>query len=180
MNESKIAVRYAKAFFELAKEKNLVEKLRSDIDLVAGMCAQSEFLLLVESPVIKTSRKLAIFNELLAKKMNKLSLNFMLMVVENKREIHLPAICRNFIDRYRAMKGVKSAKITTTEALDEKLEEKIKASIKKLFNTEVELICEENKELIGGFVLRVGDQQIDASVANKLKRIEREFLNTTL
>lgn len=180
MNQSKIAVRYAKAFFQIAQEKNMLDKLRSDMDLLTGMCLQHDFILLLESPVIKTSRKKEIFNDLLVKKVDALTLNFLIMIADNKREIYIPGICRNFIDFDRSLKGVKAAKITTVQKLDKKLEEKIKTTIKELFKTDVELTTEENEELIGGFILRVGDQQIDASVANKLRKIEREFLNTTI
>lgn len=180
MNQSKIAVRYAKAFFQVAQEKNLLEKLRNDIELIAEICAQDEFKLLLESPVVKTSRKKDIFSDILNKKVELLTLNFMNMIADNKRESHIPAICRNFIDKYREYKGVKAAKVITAVAMDSKLEEKIRTTIGELFNAEVELVAEENDELIGGFILRVGDQQIDASIANKLRKIEREFLNTTI
>jgi len=180
MNQSKIAVRYAKAFFQVAQEKNILDKLRSDMDLIAGMCKQSDFILLLESPIVKTSRKKAIFGELLSKKVDALTINFLNMIADNKREIHISGICRNFIDLDRSIKGIKAAKITTVQKLDAPLKDKIKATIKELFKTDVELTTEENEELIGGFVLRVGDQQIDASVANKLRKIEREFFNTTI
>lgn len=180
MNESKIAVRYAKAFFQVAQEKGMLDKLRGDINLLFEMCEQEDFILLLESPIVKTSRKKNIFGELLKGKVDALALNFVNMIADNKREAYIPAICRNFIAQYREFKGVKAAKVTTAIALDKKLEDKIKKTIGDLFNTEVELSTEENNDIIGGFVLRVGDQQIDASVASKLKKIEREFLNTTL
>lgn len=180
MNHSKIAVRYAKAFFQVAQEKQILEKLRADIDLIFQLSQQEDFMLLLESPIVKTSRKKDIFKDLFSIKIDKLTLNFVNMIADNKREAHIPAICRNFIDRYREFKGVKAAKVTTAVPLDKELEERIKLTISKLFNTDVELSTEEDKELVGGFILRVGDQQIDASVASKLRNIEREFLNTTI
>ena len=175
MNQSKISVRYAKAFFQVAQEKNVLEELRSDIDLVSQACTQTDFILLLESPIVKIHRKKEIFEKLFGENVNALTLNFLNMIADNKREAYIPAICRNFVDQYRKINGIKAAKVTTATALDKKSEEKIKATIAKLFNTQVELTTEEDSEIIGGFILRVGDQQIDASVANKLRKIEREF-----
>ncbi len=180
MNQSKISVRYAKAFFQVAQEKNVLEELRSDIDLVAQACTQTDFILLLESPIVKIDRKKEIFKELFSKNVSTLTLNFLNMITDNKREAYIPSICRNFVDQFRTLKGIKAAKVTTAKALDAKSAEKIKATIANLFSTQVELTTEENSDIIGGFILRVGDQQIDASVANKLRKIEREFLNTTL
>lgn len=180
MNQSKIAVRYAKAFFQVAQEKGKQDKLRADVDLLFEMCMQEDFNLLLNSPVIKTSRKKEIFSKILSDKVDSLTVGFVNMITDNKREAHIPAICRNFIDQYRELKGIKAAKVTTAVALDDILADKIKSTISELFKTEVELSTEENSDLIGGFVLRVGDKQIDASVASKLRQIEREFLKTTL
>lgn len=180
MNDSKIAVRYAKAFFLVAQEKNLLDELRKDIALITTLGQEKEFGLLVESPVIKVSQKKAAFQSILKGKVNALTLQFLEMITENKREAYILDICRNFNARFMALKGIKPAKVTTALSLDEKQKAKISETIATLFKTEVELTTEENDELIGGFVLRVGDQQIDASVATKLRKLERELLNTIL
>ncbi len=180
MNQSKIAVRYAKAFFELALEKNQLEKLKKDIDTIAAASVQQDIQLLLESPVVKTSKKKKLLASIFKEKVEAMSLNFLLMIADNKREMHIPAICRNFIDRYRKHKGIKAAKVTTALDIDDDLKKQISKVIADVFNSEVELTTAENTELIGGFILRVGDQQIDASVSTKLKKIKREFLSKTV
>jgi F-type H+-transporting ATPase subunit delta len=180
MNQSKIAVRYAKALFQVAQEKNILDTLKKDMEQVALTCEQSDFILLLESPVINTARKREIITDIFTKKINDLSLRFLLMIADNKREVHIPGICRNFIDQYLAFKGIKAAKVTTASSIDADTRQQIAKVISDLFNTEVELETEENAELLGGFVLRVGDDQIDASVAAKLNKIKREFLDTSI
>ena len=180
MNQSKIAVRYAKAFFELALEKNQLEKLKKDIDTIAAASVQQYIQLLLESPVVKTSKKKKLLASIFKEKIENMSLNFLLMIADNKREMHIPAICRNFIDKYRKYKGIKAAKVTTALDIDDDLKKQISKVITDVFNSEVELTTAENTELIGGFILRVGDQQIDASVSTKLKKIKREFLSKTV
>lgn len=180
MNQSKIAVRYAKAFFELALEKDQLEKLKKDIDTIDAACGQQDIQLLLDSPVVKTSKKKELFTSIFKGKIEDITLNFLLMITGNKREMHIPAICRNFIDKYRKHKGVKAAKVTTSSLIGEDLKQQIRKVIADVFNSEVELTTAENSDLIGGFILRVGDQQIDASVSTKLKKIKREFLSKTV
>ncbi len=176
MNESKIAVRYAKAFFELGQEKNQLGKLRTDIEFIALTCEQPNIKLLLESPVVKISKKKQILTEIFKSNIQVLSLNFILMIIDNKREMHIPAICRNFIDKYRKHKGIKAAKVTTAFAIDDSLKKQIIKVISDIFKSNVELTTAENSEIVGGFILRVGDQQIDASVSSKLNKIKRELI----
>lgn len=180
MNQSKIAVRYAKAFFIVAQEKKLQKAFKNDIDLVSELTKTSDFNMIMESPTVKKNQKKEVVKQLIQKKVNPLTLSFLNMIIENKREMYLSAICRNFIEQYRKTQGIKEATITTAVKLDKQLTNKIKDIITNLFNTQVELSVKEDKNLIGGFVLRVGDQQINAGIANKLQQIEREFLNTTV
>lgn len=180
MNQSKIAVRYAKAFFQLAEEKKMQTSLKTDIQFVQELAQVTDFQRLMESPTVKKTQKKKVVKQLTEKKINPLTLSFLNMIIENKREVYLPAICRNFIAQYRNTQGIKEASITTATKLDKELSQKIKEIVTQLFKTEIELSVKEDKKLIGGFVLRVGDQQIDAGIATKLKQIERSFLNTTI
>ena len=65
MNESIITVRYAKAFFSLAKEKGQLDELKKDIESVLNICSESkEFILFLESPIVKTSKKVNLIKEI--------------------------------------------------------------------------------------------------------------------
>jgi F-type H+-transporting ATPase subunit delta len=177
MNNSKIAVRYAKAFFELGIEKNKLDDFRKDIDFIAGTIKQNDIQLLIESPVVKTSEKKKIFTDIFGKKIQELSLKFLLMIIDNRRETHIADICRNFTQQYLNHKGIKAATVTTATPIDEELQNKITKVIADIFKTDIELTTIDKQEIIGGFILRVGDKQLDASVSGKLSKIKREFLN---
>lgn len=90
MDQSAITVRYAKAFFELAKEKNLLEPLKADIELVASVGADSaDFILLLESPIVKTSKKIELITAIFQGSVNELTLNFLnLIAKKQKRSAH--------------------------------------------------------------------------------------------
>ncbi len=181
MDESKITVRYAKAFFSLAKEKQMLDVLKTDIELIMRLASESaDFVLLLESPVIKTSQKEKLFQSIFNGKVDEMSLNFLKLIAENKREVHIPGICRNFLNLYRQDQGVKSAVITSAIPLNKDILTQVKSQLKQAFNTDVELEAKVKDELIGGFVLRVDDQQIDASLATQLRKVKEELLQTEI
>lgn len=181
MDQSKINVRYSKAFFTLAKDKGLTEELRRDARLISDVCAtSSDFNLLLESPIIKTSQKIKAINSIFTGKVNRLSLNFLVLITENNREKNIPGIFRNLEDLYRREEGIKTAVLTTAQPLDFSMIQQIKEMLEKEFHSKVELGQKVNDQLIGGFVLRVDDKQYDASISTQLKKIKEQLLQTEL
>lgn len=181
MEHSKINVRYAKAFFTLAKEKGLTLELRKDAGLITSVCAtSSDFILMLESPVVKTSKKILALRRIFEGKINVLSLNFLLLIAENKRENYIPGIFRNLEELYRREEGIKSAILTSAQPLNEALVIQIREILEKEFNAKVELSQKVDQKLIGGFVLRVEDQQYDASLSTQLRKIREQLLHTEL
>ncbi len=181
MDQSKINVRYAKAFFTLAKEKGLTLELRKDAGLISSVCeSSSDFKLLLESPVIKTSQKSEAIRRIFEGKIHALSINFLLLIAENKRENYIPGIFRYLEDLYRREEGIKSAVLTSAQPLNELLVAQIKEILEKEFKSKVELSQKVDQKLIGGFVLRVEDKQYDASLSTQLKKIREQLLHTEL
>lgn len=181
MDQSAITVRYAKAFFATAKEKDLLLTLKSDIELVLAVCNTSkDFILLIESPIVKASKKASLITSIFKGKVHELTLNFLLLIAINKREEHIPGICRNFLTLTRKDQNIKSAVITTATVINKKTIEKIELLMAKELNSEIELTSKVNAAIIGGMVLRLDDKQYDASVATQLKKIKQELLETEL
>lgn len=181
MDESAITVRYAKALFSLAKEKNQLETLREDMGLISAVCSEStEFNLFLKSPVVKTSKKMHIIQLIFQGKISALSLQFLELVTRNKREVFIPLMCRNVLTRIRQEKNIKTAVITTAQTIGEKLREKAAKILEKELGTEIELTAKINPQLIGGMILRIDDKQYDASVATQLKKLKQKMLNAQL
>ncbi len=179
MNHSKISVRYAKALFLLAKEEGLIDKIKNDIVFVKLISETvDEFSLLIESPVVGSKQKKIALKAIFEKSVNKITLDFLNLVVDNKRELFINDMCRNFLDLVRKNKGIKLANFITASQVDSELLNKVKALSEDYFKTKIELSSEVDKKLIGGYVLRVDDKQFDASVESKLKKIKRELLET--
>jgi F-type H+-transporting ATPase subunit delta len=177
MNDSKISVRYAKALFESAKEENILDQVRKDMEDVRSIATLPDFLYLLLSPIIKESQKCAAIDAMFKEGFHPKSLALLNMVVKNGRELYIPAIARNYIDQYKKFTGVRTATFSSASSVDEKVKKEIEVIIKKALNTSVELKTTINKDLIGGFIIRVDDLQYDASVASNLKKIKKQLLN---
>ncbi|MDD2306391.1 MAG: ATP synthase F1 subunit delta [Prolixibacteraceae bacterium] len=181
MDQSKINVRYAKAFFTLAKDKGLTLELRKDAGLISSVCTtSSDFILMLESPVVKTSQKVEALKRIFEGKINVLSLNFLLLIAENKRENYIPGIFRNLEDLYRQEEGIQSAVLTSAQPISEVLVLQIQKILETEFNAKVELSQKVDDRLLGGFVIRVEDKQYDASLSTQLKKIREQLLHTEL
>lgn len=181
MNQSAITVRYAKAFFAIAKEKGLVEVLKTDIELVFNICNESaDFILLLESPIVKTSKKNELISSIFVGKINKLTLDFLSLITTNKREFYIPGICRNFLDLTRKDQNIKSAVLTTASEITGDSIKKVEELLGKELDATIELSTKTNPEIIGGLVLRLDDKQYDASVATQLKKIKQKLLESEL
>ena len=181
MDQSKINIRYAKAFFMLAKEKNLTVELRKDAQLIANVCeTSSDFILLLESPVIKTSNKVKAIKSVFEGKVNPLMVNFLALIAENNREKYIPGIFRNLEDLYHQEEGIKSVVLTSAQPLDETVVLQIRKILEKELNAKVEMTQKVNEELIGGYVVRFDDKQYDASIATQIKKVKEKLLQTDL
>lgn len=177
MDESKISVRYAKALLGLAGEKQVKETVKIDMELIHQLFETFPgFKQVLESPVIGTKEKRNLFEKVFAERISAMTYSFLMLLLTNNREAWLKDITRNFLDSYRKEAGFKAAKLTSAAGIDPETVEQFRALIRKHFDTEVDLICNVDSKLIGGFILQVEDQQIDASVSSKLRRLNRELL----
>lgn len=178
MNQSKISVRYAKSLFLLGKEKNILDTLKSDIIIISDACNNiPDLWRMLESPVVKTSQKCLLTKKIFINKVDQISIRFLDIVIKAKREIYLKDISRNFLKLCRDDQGIKIACISSAVKLSSQQRDSILNMLQQKFNAKIELEEKVDIDIIGGFVLRIEDQQIDLSVANKLKEIKRTMLS---
>jgi F-type H+-transporting ATPase subunit delta len=175
MNESKISVRYSKALFQTAVEKNILDKVFHDMLFIHEICLMEELKEVLSSPVIVPSRKTAIFHGILDKNVEKITISFVELLIKNGRESFLPAVARVFRDETLKYKGITQTSLTTAMPVDDNTRKKISDFVSKVFKTKVELIENVDNEIIGGFILKINDNFIDASVRNKLRKIKKEL-----
>jgi F-type H+-transporting ATPase subunit delta len=176
MSAGRIAVRYAKALFLSAEEQKLLDPVRADMELLLDAVTKiPEIGQLLESPIISAGRKSLSLIEIFKSRMSPLGLDFIQLVTRNKREEYLPGMARHYIRLYKEEKGIQVATISSAIELDSESSRLIREMIHKAFKTEIELHHEIKEDLIGGFVLRVENKQLDASVKGKLASIKKEL-----
>lgn len=173
-------MRYAKAFFAAAVERKILEVVKKDVDLLLQLLqSQPRLKELLASPVVKTSEKRNFMNTIFKGHFNGLTMDFVELLLKNNREIYLVEICLNFQGLYGRLTGIISAKLVTAAGIDEDLLNKFNQLIQVHFGSKAEVSAKVDEKLLGGFILRVDDLQIDTSVATQLKKMKRELVSFT-
>jgi F-type H+-transporting ATPase subunit delta len=174
MNDSKISTRYGRALFESAREKNLLNPVRADMEMILVILHDlHELKYVLESPVIRPGKKNEIIKLVFKGKVNDLTLSFLEMTITNKREEYLAGMARAFIKYFKEAVGIKIAMLKTAVKISDRLKDQLIKIIRDAYHTGVELTEEVHENLIGGFILTIEDQQLDASVSGQLNRIRK-------
>ncbi len=133
---------------------------------------------LLKSPVINSDKKDKILDAVSAGKIGELTATFNKLMIRKGREGYLPKVIDAFIQQYKDLNGIHTVKLTTAMPIGEELKKTILDKIRSSTNMQkLELDSEVNEALIGGFILEVGDQLIDTSVAFDLNNIRKQFRN---
>jgi F-type H+-transporting ATPase subunit delta len=180
MKNSRVALRYAKSLISLAEERQILEQVKEDMLTIKLVCEENhDFTNMLKSPIVKSDAKSAVVNNIFATKVCELSLAFINIVTDKKREAILGAIAENFIILYNESKNIVTASISTASAMSDDIRNQVLSQLQSVIgNAEVQIEERVDESLIGGFVLRVGDREFNASVANKLQKLKREFVST--
>ena len=178
MELSSINVRYARALFSLARERNLVEPIKTDLELIVKVGKMTpEFDWILSNPVIKPSKKTEIIRNIFNTIVQPVTVTFLELLIRNKRENQLYGIVRWYIHEYNQLKGIDTATFVSAVPLDETIRDTVKAMVKAHYNKELQLIEIVNPEIIGGYILKIDDKQYDGSILSGLKKIRRELIN---
>jgi len=175
MAQTRVAIRYAKAVLSLANEQLCASQVNDDMKTIVNAVKESKDLNeMLQSPVIHSKVKKATILKAFPH-MNQLSIKLVDILIENKRINILDGVAQKINMLFDELQGTQLAKVTTAIPLTQELEAKVLTKVKELTgdDAEVENIIDES--ILGGFILRVGDIQYNASIANKLNKLKREF-----
>lgn len=176
MKSTKSAARYAKALLELAIEKNKLEVVESNVNAIIHAGEETrDFSVFLNSPLIKVDKKIAVLHELFGN-FDTMTLDFLGMVTKNGRENLIMFIAQSFQAQLKAHRGIVPVTIISAKKLESATRDKIVAKIQKTVEGKPELTEKIDEKLIGGFIVRMGDKQIDASVSSQLLRLKQELV----
>jgi F-type H+-transporting ATPase subunit delta len=171
-----VASRYAKSLIDLAVETKQLEEVRADMKLIKSVCeGNREFVILLESPVVKTDKKMAIFKEIFGDKISVTTLTFLNLIATKRREGYIDNIAYAFDEQYKIYKNITSAEVTSAAPLDADNRAQILAIVSKTATGQIELIEKVDKSLIGGFILTVDGKRVDTTVKRKLNDLRKNF-----
>jgi F-type H+-transporting ATPase subunit delta len=175
MASTRAAIRYAKAILDLANSKGVAEVVNSDMKSIASAIQTNEELSnFIQNPTTKVEVKESALLEVFAS-VNGITKGLFHLLFENKRFEILEAIAVEYSKVFDESNGVQVAQVTTAIAMDSALEAKVLAKIATLSDKKITIENIVDPSIIGGFILRIGDQQYNASVANRLQVLKREL-----
>jgi F-type H+-transporting ATPase subunit delta len=180
MGHFKASERYAKSLYQLAREKGLNERVLADILLFKATVKESpELASVISSPIIAGSKKQVILDGIFGKHFSELTVLFFKLIVSKGREKELVHIAEAFIMEDKKQKGIKEAVLISATPLTDELRANLLARAEGMAGGKVNLEEKIDASLIGGFVLKVSDLQLDESVKTKLSKLRDQLVDTS-
>jgi len=174
---SRAAIRYAKAILDIAQTSGKADAVNNDMkSIVTAVSESADLKDFLTSPIIKIEVKKSALSEIFSN-VEKETNSLFHLLFENKRFEILEAIAIQYNKLFDESNGIEVAKVTTAFPITAELETKVLAKIAEFSNKKITIQNIVDPTIIGGFILRVGDQQYNASVASKLSELKREFSN---
>ncbi len=176
MSQIKVAKTYAKSLLNLAVQKGVLEQVKADMELIYATCSDSrELQLMLESPIVSNDKKAVVLSEVFKKHLSEMSFQFVELLARKGRESNLTEVAKAFAAQYLEYKNILKAVIVSVDGVSDALKAKVKDLVKQSYQKEVIIEEVKNPSLLGGFIITVGDKQVDASVSKKLAELKNSF-----
>ncbi|TJY34738.1 ATP synthase F1 subunit delta [Pontimicrobium aquaticum] len=175
MAGTRAAIRYAKAILSLASDQQAADAVNNDMKLIAATIEDNlELSQMLKNAIVKSEAKKIALTQIFPN-INSISSEVFTLLMSNKRIDILGDVASKYNQLFDELNGKQIAEVTTAIPMTDDLELKVLAKVKELTSKAVELENTVDESILGGFILRVGDKQYDASVSNKLNKLKREF-----
>jgi len=176
MSELTVAARYAKSLIDLEQEQKLVEVIKDDMELfLHTLKANPQLKAVLANPIVSHSKKVKILDEIFGGKVNNVTISFFKLMVNKSRGEVLYTTAHEYINLYDFKNHIVKATVVSATALSAENKKALIADIEAATKGSIKLEAKVDPSLIGGFVLTVGDRQVDTSIASDLKKLKKEF-----
>lgn len=177
-----ISKTYGEALFELAVEENKTDVFMEEIqEMMKVLEENKEFSVLMNHPKITKEEKIKIVENVFKGRISEELVGFLVLVISKSRYSEIKAILEYFLGKIKGFKGIGIAYVTTAISLND---EQKKVIENKLIHTtsfnKMEMHFLEEKEIIGGMIIRIGDRVVDSSIRSKLSELEKQLLKIQL
>ena len=178
MINTRASERYAKSLLSISIDENLVDEIKLDIDLIAKSFEECRDISnLYSSPIIPINNKVKITQKIFEGKLNKYTLNLLYNLIYRKRDNLIITILEKFKELYNFQMNIEESTISTTFDLDSKSLDIVKQFAKKVTGKKITLENTIDKNILGGFNLKIGDKMIDCTVSNKISELRKKLIN---
>ena len=187
MRNLAVARRYAHALFELAQEKGQIDQVDRELGLVVSMIDQNRQqhvvhdrleLAVLDDVLLAPEVKTDLVKKLFEGKISQLVMNFLLVVIRKRREAYFPQIYRSFLDLANEARGIVEVEVRSAVPLPEETVQTLEQKLVTRLGKRVKFETQVAPELIGGLVVRVGDELIDGSVKTRLQRMRDRLIRS--
>jgi len=176
MSELTVANRYAKSLIDLAQEQKSLEETRKDMELfIRVLKANHQLQAVLANPIIAHNKKIKILEAIFGKDVSKITDSFFKIMINKSRAQVLYATAAEFINQYNIIKNIVRANVVSATELSEANRKTVVSELEAFTGGKIELHTKVDPKLIGGFILTVGDKQIDTSISNSLKKLKTDF-----
>lgn len=174
-----VARRYAKALFDIARDANVIDQVDQELELVVGMIGSNRQLRAVMDDVlISPEVKRDLVQKLFTGKLSSMVMNFLLLVVRKRREAFLPVMYRAYLDLANEARGIVEVEVRSAVPLSDELLHRLEGKLAARFGKSVKFQTQVAPDLLGGLVVRVGDELMDGSVKTRLRRMHDRLLRS--
>jgi F-type H+-transporting ATPase subunit delta len=172
---------YAQALMSVAQANELVDRFGEDVAFLLSLLNQSEELRqLLTSPLVKSEVKKGVLEQVAGEQVHSYMLNFLRILVDRGRVLFLEGICKQYQSLLRELRQTVLAEVISAVDLSEAQEEAVRQKVLDLVGAQqVELEKNIDPDLIGGVIIKVGSQVIDASLRGQLRRIGLRLSSAT-
>ncbi|VAX24976.1 ATP synthase delta chain [hydrothermal vent metagenome] len=176
MSSYNVATRYANALMELASEKDILNQVADDMQIVFnGIASSKELRTILKSPVIRPEKKEAILNDIFKDKVGDETNSFIQFIVKKNREDIIYDILKRFKELYNIKINRVEAHIKSFVELTEAQKEQLQNSLEEFTKKEVMPFYSIDESLIGGFVVKINDTVLDSSIKQQLDRLRKKL-----
>jgi len=178
MSNFTVATRYAESLMQMAEEKNLLEQISKDMESVRDTFKGSrELRNFLKNPVIDYGKKNSVLEEIFKANISDDTFKFIAFVLKKKREDILAEITERFLQLRDEKLRIVNASVVSAIELSDEQKESVKRELEKYSDKKVRLYYKLDKNIIGGFVIRLGDTVLDASLKRQLELLKEKFIS---
>jgi F-type H+-transporting ATPase subunit delta len=174
--EMSVARRYASALFAVATKRGEIEVVAANLgEVVEGIQSSRQLAGVLHHPLLSRDKKRAILHGVFGGSVHADVENFLFLVIEKDRAAILPQILEEFNRLFDEYRGQADGEVISAVPLSAAQIASLQSALQKKFGVQVRLQTRVDENLLGGLVVRVGDKQIDSSVASRLQTLNEQL-----